>query len=172
LFRREVNAAEKIDLVRLERSEAERSEAERSGGLTKSTGRQLRVSVPDPEVSAASGRRRFSAAYKARIVREADACSQPGETGALLRREGLYSSQLTQWRKQYRNGAISALRKLSERGRKVTKNPLADENQRLGRELERAQKKLRQAEIIIEFQKNLCEILGISPTGVSKGEEI
>jgi transposase len=170
LFRREVNAAEKIDLVRLERSEAERSEAERSGGLTKSTGRQLRVSVPDPEVSAASGRRRFSAAYKARIVREANACSQPGETGALLRREGLYSSQLTQWRKQYRNGAISALAD-DKRGRKVTKNPLADENQRLGRELERAQKKLRQAEIIIEFQKNLCEILGISPTSVLPDEE-
>jgi transposase-like protein len=170
LFRREVNAAEKIDLVRLERSEAERSEAERSAGLTKSAGRQLRVSAPDPEVSAASGRRRFSAAYKARIVREADACSQPGEVGALLRREGLYSSHLTHWRRDYRNGAESALAD-DKRGRKVTKNPLADENQRLGRELERAQKKLRQAEIIIEFQKNLCEILGISPTGVSKGEE-
>ena len=95
MFRREVNAAEKIDLVRLERSEAERSEAERSGGLTKSANGQVRVSAPDPEVSAASGRRRFSAGYKARIVREADACTEPGEIGALLRREGLYSSHLT-----------------------------------------------------------------------------
>jgi len=95
LFRREVNTAEKIDLVRLEGSEAERSEAERSGGLTKSAGERVRVSIPDPEVSAASGRRRFSAAYKARIVREADACKEPGEVGALLRREGLYSSHLT-----------------------------------------------------------------------------
>ena len=58
-----------------------------------------------------------------------------------------------------------------KRGRKQTKNPLADENQRLCRELERSQKKLKQAEIIIEFQKNLCEILGISPTSVSEGEE-
>lgn len=170
MFRREVNAAEKMDLVRLESSEAERSEAERSGGLTKSAGRQVRVSVADPEVSAASGRRRFSAAYKARIVREADTCKEPGEVGALLRREGLYSSHLTHWRRDYRRAGESALAD-DKRGRKVTRNPLADENLRLGRELERAQKKLRQAEIIIEFQKNLCEILGISPTSVSTDEE-
>jgi transposase-like protein len=165
-----VNGSERIDLVRLERSKAERSEAERSVGLTKSAGKQLRVSVPDPEVSPASGRRRFSASYKARIVREADLCKEPGEIGALLRREGLYSSHLTHWRRDYRAGAESALAD-DKRGRKQTKNPLADENQRLGRELLRTQKKLRQAEMIIEFQKNLCEILGISPTGVSTGEE-
>jgi transposase len=170
LFRREVNTAEKIDFVRQERSEAERSEAEGSGGLTKSAGRQMRVSVPDPEVSAASGRRRFSASYKARIVREADACTKPGEIGALLRREGLYSSHLNHWRRDYRKGAESALAD-DKRGRKATKNPLGPEVERLGRELERSQKKLRQAEMIIEFQKNLCEILGISPTGVSNGEE-
>ncbi len=170
MFRRGLNAAEKIDLVRLERSEAERSEAERSGGLTKSAGSQVRVSAPNPEVSEASGRRRFSASYKARIVREADACTEPGEIGAMLRREGLYSSQLVEWRRSYRRGAEKALAD-DKRGRKVTKNPLVDENQRLGRELERAQKKLRQAEIIIEFQKNLCEILGISPPSVSTDEE-
>ena len=170
MFRREVNAAEKIDLVRLERSEAERSEAERSGGLTKSAGSRVRVSVPDSEVSSASGRRRFSAAYKARVVREADACKEPGEVGALLRREGLYSSNLTHWRKEYKKAGERALAD-DKRGRKVTKNPLVDENQRLGRELERFQKKLKQAELIIEFQKNLCEILGISPTSVSEGEE-
>lgn len=165
MFRREVNTAKEIDFVR-----QERSEAERRGGLTKSAGRQMRVSVPDPEVSAASGRRRFSASYKAWIVREADACTKPGDIGELLRREGLYSSHLNHWRRDYRAGAESALAD-DKRGRKATKNPLADENQRLGRELERTQKKLHQAEMIIEFQKNLCEILGISPTGVSNGEE-
>jgi transposase len=170
MFRREVNAAEKIDFVRLERSEAERSEAERSGGLTKSAGDQVRVNAPNPEVSSSSGRRRFSAAYKARIVREADACREPGEVGALLRREGLYSSHLNKWRKDYRRAGESALAD-DKRGRKQTKNPLADENQRLCRELERAQKKLKQAELIIDFQKNLCEILGISPTSVSTDEE-
>jgi transposase-like protein len=102
-------------------------------------------------------------------VREADACKEPGEIGALLRREGLYSSHLTHWRRDYRNGAERALAD-DKRGRKQTKNPLKPEVERLGRELERAQKKLKQAELIIEFQKNLCEILGISPTSVSEGE--
>lgn len=170
MFRREVNASARIDLVRPERSEAERSEAERSVGLTKSAGRQVRVSVADPEVLAASGRRRFSASYKARIVREADACTQPGDIGSLLRREGLYSSHLNNWRRDYRTGAESALAD-DKRGRKQTTNPLKPEVERLGRALERTQQKLRQAEMIIEFQKNLCEILGISPTGVSKDEE-
>jgi len=170
LFKREVNAVEKIDFVRSERSEAEPSEAECSAGLTKSADKRIRMSVPDPEVSAKSGRRRFSAAYKAQIVREADACRGPGEVGALLRREGLYSSHLTQWRKDYRRAGESALAD-NKRGRKQTKNPLADENARLCRELERSQKKLKQAELIIDFQKNLCEILGISPASVSTDEE-
>jgi transposase-like protein len=165
-----VNAAEVIDSVRLDRSVAERSDAEQSGGLVESAGRQVRVSVADPEVLAARGRRRFSAAYKARIVREADLCREPGDIGVLLRREGLYSSHLNHWRRDYRNGAESALAD-DKRGRKQTKNPLKSEVERLGRELERTQKKLRQAEMIIEFQKNLCEILGISPTGISTDEE-
>ena len=170
MFEREVNPAEEIDLVSLERCETERSDAAGSGGLTKSTGSHVRVIVPDPEVSSVIGRRRFSASYKARIVREADACTESGEIGALLRREGLYSSQLTEWRKQYRKGAETALTD-DKRGRKATKNPLADENLRLVQELERTQKKLRQAEMVIEFQKNLCEILGISPTSVSAEEK-
>jgi transposase-like protein len=144
--------------------EAERGEVEESGSV------RTRVVAPDPEVSAASGRRRFSAAYKARIVREADACTGPGEIGALLRREGLYSSSLANWRKEYRKAGESALRD-DKRGRKVMRNPLAGEVERLGRELERTQKKLTQAEMIIEFQKNLCEILGISPTRVSEDGE-
>jgi transposase-like protein len=122
--------------------------------------------APDPEASSVSGRRRFSAAYKARIVREAAACVELGEVGVLLRREGLYSSNLTHWRKQYRKAGEAALAD-DKRGRKVTRDPLAPEVERLGRELERTAKKLAQAEMIIEFQKNLCEILGICPTGVS-----
>lgn len=125
-----------------------------------------RVFTADPEVSAVSGRRRFSASYKARIVREADACSEPGEIGALLRREGLYSSSLSNWRKEYKKAGEAALRD-DRRGRKVTTNPLTGEVEKLRRDLDRTQKKLAQAELIIEFQKNLCEILEISPTRVS-----
>jgi transposase-like protein len=161
---------ERFGLVGSERSEAERSEAERSRDPTKPAVGRVRVSAPDPEVSSASGRRRFSAAYKARIVRKADACKEPGEVGVLLRREGLYSSHLTKWRREYRQGAEAALAD-DKRGRKSTKNPLADENDKLRRELERTQKKLAQAELIIDFQKNLCEMLGISPTGISKDGE-
>lgn len=166
----EPKAVENIVFVEPERSEAERSEAERSAGSTKTAQSQVRVVVADPEVSAARGRRRFSSAYKAEIVRKADACTEPGEIGALLRREGLYSSQLTQWRKQYRDGAEAALRD-DKRGRKQVNSPLAQENERLRRELERTQKKLKQAETIIEFQKNLSEMLGISPTSVSSEGE-
>ena len=84
----------------------------------------------------------------------------------LLRREGLYSSHLTNWRREYRRGVEAALAD-DKRGRKPTKNPLEPEVVKLRRELERTQKKLAQAEMIIDFQKNLCEILGICPTGVS-----
>jgi transposase len=169
LYKREISSAETLGLTSLKRNESGRSEAEYDG-LARSVSSDVQLVVPDPEVSPAIGRRRFAASYKARIVREADACTELGEIGALLRREGLYSSQLTAWRKQYRQGAETALTD-DKRGRKVTKNPLSDENQRLCRELERTQKKLRQAELIIEFQKNLCEILGISPASVSSDEE-
>ncbi len=160
---------ERLGLSGSVRDEAERSEADRTT-LTSVNSVEPRLStgrvVPDPEVSSLSGRRRFSAAYKARIVLEADACTKSGEVGALLRREGLYSSNLTHWRKQYRKAGEAALAD-DKRGRKTTRNPLAGEVERLGRELERTEKKLAQAEMIIEFQKNLCEILGISPARVS-----
>ncbi len=89
--------------------------------------------LPDPEVSSLPKRRRFSADYKARVVEEAEACTEAGDIGALLRREGLYSSQLSQWRKQYRTGALRALRD-DKRGRKVSKHPLEDENEKLRRQ--------------------------------------
>lgn len=153
---------ERLGLSGPVRDEAERSEADGGGVVARPS---VRV-APDPEVSSVSGRRRFSSAYKARIVREADACTESGEVGALLRREGLYSSNLTHWRKEYRKAGEAALAD-DRRGRKVTKNPLQPEVEKLRRDLERTEKKLAQAELIIEFQKNLCEILGISPARVS-----
>ncbi len=116
--------------------------------------------IPDPEVSSLPKRRRFSADYKARVVEEADACTEAGGIGALLRREGLYSSQLSQWRDQYRAGAQRALRD-DKRGRKATKHPLEDENEKLRRQNARLAQRLEQAEGIIDIQKKVAAMLGI-----------
>jgi transposase-like protein len=106
-------------------------------------------------------RRRFTAEYKLRVLREADACAEPGQLGALLRREGLYSSHLTAWRKQRDEGTLAGLTP-KRRGRRANPDtPVITENERLKRENQRLAAKLRQAETIIEVQKKLSEILGI-----------
>jgi transposase-like protein len=106
-------------------------------------------------------RRRFSAEYKSRILAEADGCTEQGQIGELLRREGLYSSHLSTWRKQRDEGVLAGLAP-KRRGRKAKpKNPLADENARLQRENERLKEKLRQAELIIDVQKKVSEMLNI-----------
>ena len=117
------------------------------------------AAIPDPEVAAHPKRRRFSAAYKVRIVEEAEACTEPGAVGALLRREGLYSSQLSKWRELYRTGALRALSD-DKRGRKATKHPLEDECARLRKHNERLAHRLEQAETIIEIQKKVAAMLG------------
>lgn len=124
---------------------------------------------PNPEVSARPVRRRFSPAYKARIVEAAEGCTEPGAIGALLRREGLYSSHLSKWRAQYRQGALDALRD-DKRGRKAVHHPLEDENERLRRQNARLQRRLEQAETIIEIQKKVAGMLGIPLTSVEPGE--
>ena len=114
----------------------------------------------DPEVLPQAKRRRFTAAYKLWVLKEADKCrQQPGQIGALLRREGLYSSHLTTWGRQREAGQMDGL-KPRKRGRKhdeeaAEMNQLRRENQRLTRQLE-------QAELIIEAQKKLSQILGIT----------
>lgn len=113
--------------------------------------------APDPEVEARPKRRRFTADYKARILREAEGCSRPGEIGALLRREGLYSSHLITWRRQReKEGAAGLSRK---RGRKADpEKGLVKKNAQLEAANRRLTEKLRQAEIIIEFQKKMAEL--------------
>jgi transposase len=116
----------------------------------------------NPEVPEKPVRRRFTAEYKLRILREAEACQRHGELGALLRREGLYSSHLTTWRQQRDQGALHALQ-AKRRGRKPQPiNPLAAENERLQRENERLATRLKQAETIIDVQKKVSEILGLN----------
>lgn len=111
------------------------------------------MNVPDPEVPERKNRRRFTARYKLRILEEADACMEPGQIGVLLRREGLYSSNLTTWRKQREKGLLDALSPRKRGRKKIEKNPLSEEVARLQRETERLKRKLKQAERIIEVQK-------------------
>jgi len=117
--------------------------------------------IPDPVVLEKPVRRRFLAEYKLRILHEADRCTAPGQLGALLRREGLYSSLLSTWRQQRKQGTLAGLTP-KRRGRKANPDaPLIAENQRLTRETQRLAAKLRQAETIIDIQKKLSEMLGI-----------
>ena len=124
------------------------------------TGRALRPA--DPEVVERAMRRRFSAEYKLRILRLADSCTEPGSLGELLRKEGLYASNLKTWRRQRDEGTIEALSP-KKRGRKATEiNPLALEVEKLRRENERLSKRLKQAELIIDVQKKVSQMLGIT----------
>ena len=126
---------------------------------------------PDPEVRAVAKRRQFNAAYKLSVLTEADQVSEPGAIGALLRREGLYSSQLAQWRREREAGSLEALSR--RRGRKTK---LSAEQKRIAA-LEarnaRLEHELSQARTIIDVQKKLCTLLGL-PTAaqeVSNGSE-
>ena len=115
---------------------------------------------PDPEVLENKPRRRFTAKYKLDILRKADSCTEPGQVGAFLRREGLYSSNLTTWRRQRDQGLLDVMSP-KKRGRKKHEiNPLSQELARLQKENERLKNKLKQAETIIEVQKKISEILG------------
>jgi transposase-like protein len=129
----------------------------------------LTVVPPDPEVCEKPARRRFSADYKARILALADTAVVPGSVGALLRREGLYSSQLAAWRRQRRQGALAAL-KPKPRGRKKTaaQNPEID---RLQKENARLAARLKQAELIIDVQKKVSEMLGAPQNPLPESEE-
>jgi transposase-like protein len=118
--------------------------------------RPSREGVPDPELVEKAKRRRFTAEYKLRILRQAEACTRTGEIGALLRREGLYTSHLTAWRKQRDQGALEGLER--KRGRKGA-DPREAENAALRRRLERAEAELEKARKVIEIQGNVSALL-------------
>jgi transposase len=148
----------------MERALLEKESLKKDMGETEGARRASGVSangsggVPDPEVAEKPKRRHFSAEYRLRIVREADGCKEPGEIGALLRREGLYSSLLTAWRRQRDAGALEGLRS-KKRGPKA--KAIDPRVKRLERENARLKRKLEQAETIIDIQKKVAGMLGI-----------
>jgi len=136
-----------------ERRGDERSEAPRSGGSSPIERAGPPV-VPDSEVSARHTRRRFTTAYKLEILRRADACARHGELGALLRKEGLYSSHLITWRQQRERGLTP-----KKRGRKPV--PIDPQLKRLEQENRRLTTRLQKAEAVIDFQKKVAALLQI-----------
>lgn len=147
---------------------AERSGAEPGAGAVPSSSPTIVVpssagpvaEAPDPEVSERPVRRQFTVEYKLRILREADRCKEPGAIGSLLRREGLYTSHLSSWRKQRDAGALGAAPR--KRGRPAT--PVHPDTKRLAqveREKRELERRLKKAELLIDLQKKVSEILGI-----------
>jgi len=150
------------------RNEGEQCEPECSGDPKVDA--RTDIHPPDPEILEKATRRRFSAKYKMRILAEIDACTEKGQVGRILRREGLYSSNVTKWRKQYGSGALAGLEP-RKRGRKAHPvNPMAKKLAAAEREVEQLKKKLRKAETIIDFQKKLSEMLGISQADTGNDE--
>ena len=125
--------------------------------MSEDTNEKVKEEMPKTEVVAKAKRKRFTAAEKLRILREVDACQGSGEIGALLRREGIYSSYLTTWRRQRERGELDGLAP-QKRGPKP--DPQAVEIAKLKRENERLQKRLEQAEFIIDFQKKVAQMFG------------
>jgi transposase-like protein len=117
--------------------------------------------LTEVEVVAKAERRRFTAEYKRKVLREADQCKQPGEIGALLRREGLYWSNLTNWRKQRERGELAGLSANKRGPQRREKNPLAERVRELERDNARLQRRAERAEGLVELQKKVSEILGI-----------
>ena len=144
-------------LLPVARREPERSESDRSATGSK-TGREASPH-PDPEVVAQAKRRSFTADYKQRILSEADQAKGSGGVGALLRREGLYSSLLSTWRRERAAGARQALSP-QKRGPKSKRDPIQEQIQKLQKDNARLTEQLRKAEIVIDVQKKVGALLG------------
>ena len=136
-------------------------ETNRRPGSNGTQAQTSELTPPDPQVLPKAERRRFSAEYKQRILAEADACTERGQIGALLRREGLYSSHLDKWRTQRERGVLQALTP-QKRGPKP--DPQAAEIAKLRHENEQLRTSLQRAEHIIDVQKKLAELLGTLPS--------
>ena len=154
-------------------SSAALAASERSGEAANAAGAPAprpQPAVPDSEVVARPRRRSFTAEYRRSILDQADAAQDIGAVGVLLRREGLYSSHLTTWRRQRKQGGIDALTP-KKRGPKVVVSPLVKENREQQAIIARLTKKLKNAELIIEVQKKVAALLGNPIPNIQIDEE-
>ena len=131
-------------------------EARSAGGLSRGPG----APAPDPEVAAKPRRRRFTAEYRLRILEEAERCRKSGEVGQLLRREGLYSSHLTAWRKARHNGALRGLAEKKRGAKPKGNNPLEPKVRELESKVARLEKELHKAHTILDVQEKVAGLLG------------
>jgi len=154
-------------------SSAALAASERSGEAANAAGGLVsgpRLPVPDSEVIARPRRRRFTAEYKRSMIDQADAAQDRGAVGALLRREGLYASHLTTWRRQRKQGEIDALT-AKKRGPKVVVSSLVKQNREQEAVIVRLTKKLKNAELIIAVQKKVAALLGNPIPNIQIDEE-
>lgn len=138
-----------------------------------SFGRVIIPMVPNPEVIERPKRRTYTAEYKIRILKEVDAITETGEFGALLRREGLFRSYIATWRWQREKGELEALSS-KKRGPKITKSDsLSKIIEEKEKEIRKLQRRLKHAELIINFQKKISEIMGIPLKDIEiEGEDL
>ena len=167
-----MNKQKALDSIPAILPSAGRREPERSDGEQRRADGKIAAPpspLPNPEVVAQAQRRRFTAEYKLRILTEADQAKGVGGVGALLRREGLYSSLLTDWRRERNTANLQALAP-QKRGPKSQQNPFATELEQLRRENQRLAEELRKAEIVIDIQKKVAALLGqINPSPSPEG---
>ena len=131
---------------------------------TPSAGGGTRAVPPDPEVVAKPTRRQFTAPYRLRILEEADRCTEPGEVGRLLRREGLYSSHLSAWRKARRKGSLQGLSAKKRGAKPSERNPLDAKVRELEAKVARLEKELHTAHTILDVQGKVAGLLGFNLT--------
>lgn len=130
---------------------------------------KVHESTPDPEVTRRPIKRRYTVEYKLKIIQAAGRCSERGDIAALLRKEGLYKSHLRDWRRQYREGGVEALK--GKPGPRPKRDPIDLENERLRRENEKLTERLTRAELIIEVQKKVARMLEELPKKDLESEE-
>ncbi len=136
--------------------------AERAEERSDEAGSTAAAAPPDPEMAAKPKRRQFTAEYRLRILEEVERCTKPGEVGQLLRREGLYSSHLTAWRKARRSGALRGLASKKRGAKPKARNPLEPKVRQLEAKVEHLEKELHKAHTILDVQEKVAGLLGFS----------